>query len=226
MNELYFRDVDFQEVYLRVRLAAERLFGAAALTGDERVLDGFGDSARDLAHDLMKAFLDPEDESVRWDTRHGGPTTNGVVAYLVEALRHDLIDRKRSPRYRKRMDLAVPRETGEEALVVDPPDPSLDTESEAIERERWESLETLLLRDLDEHPDPDLEEYVLLQIDRSCYMGYTPREAAKRLEKPVDTIYRIKERLESRLLRLGKNAGGVHSRKPSDGERYHVTERR
>ena len=98
-TDVFCAEVDFEQVLYRLALHAQSLFTAAACLGrgDELVLPG-GDSAGDLASATLLKLLDPFNTSVNWSSTKGPPTTAGVLAYLREVLKRDLLDLVRSKR--------------------------------------------------------------------------------------------------------------------------------
>ncbi len=207
-DELHFRGVDWVELRELLSLVARRLFIADGFT-EGGVLPGFGDDAEDLAHQLLHSFMDPDDNRLRWDGRkHGNPDTEGVFKYLCTALKHDFIDRRRSPRSKQTGDLStVENRDLRHGSTLNPAGIETDSANEqgdeiVIRIHRSQILE-LILADLDKQPDEDLETYVLLQFETGEeYAAYKPQESAEKLGWDVSRVNSTKKRFERRLQRL------------------------
>ena len=207
-DELHFRGVDWAELREMLSLFARRLFIAEGLT-EGGVLPSFGDDAEDLVHQLLRAFLDPDDNRLRWDSRkHGKPDTAGVFKYLCTALKHDFIDRRRPSRSRQTGDLsAVENRDLRHGSTLNPAglkvESGNDHDDDTVNRIHRGQILELILTDLDQRPDEDLETYVLLQFEKGEeYAGYKPQKTAEMLGWEVSRVNSTKKRFERRLHRL------------------------
>jgi DNA-directed RNA polymerase specialized sigma24 family protein len=198
VTEQHFRDVDWCEVIRKLTLYAYRVFGTTLVAKGEKVLEGFGESPEDLAFSVMQKLIDPDEASICWGSSLGKPTTEKVIALLATALKHDFIDRKRSPRYKKAVEL--PEGSHDDATDKSAHDPKQQSEEErlALKLQR-EQVMQLLLRDF-RTEDPLAERYLKLQFSEGEYIAYTPQQAAERLGVAVKEITNIKKRIERRIM--------------------------
>ena len=215
-EENHFRDLDWGDLHRRLLLYARYLFIAGGLEGEMGVLEGFGDGANDLAMEVLRSFIDPDDGSVSWDTRLGKATTSSVFGFLKKILYRDFLDKRRSPRHKGKTNVAEADKTNESTSAYT--SPAADAERDCIESKLMDKIHRQDMLDVIQdhlalHPDDEVEEYLILQfLDRDTYAAYKPQEAAEKLDWPVSRVNNVKKKLARLLNQLFPGEGEIGSR--------------
>jgi DNA-directed RNA polymerase specialized sigma24 family protein len=217
MPQPSFEKVDFREVLYRLTQHAQNLSAAFVcllpLEKVEKVMRG-GESAGDLAMEVITKFLDPLDSSVAWSDQRGEPTTAKVLSLLRKVLERDFFDLKRSMRYKTTVYLDTHRDDNEEegdaSNTLDHFASRFDSpEREVIVKERTEWI----LRQFD--GEAELKEIVKLQLEPGGYNAFTNQELAEIFGTTVKNIENCKKRIKARLRKL---AASSHSQGENDVE--------
>ena len=194
--------VDWQELQLKLLRFTHQEFFRKGIT----IVRGTGEGPSDLAMEALKRFIDPQDQTVRWDPKRGKPTTKRVLAYLKQVVRFDVIDRLRSQKSKRHVD--------ESTLQSHPGNVTSSSLSRSRQRGSGEnplqeqhvfrkSVLDALVSSLAEEPDDDLFEYLAFQFpDGTEYADHKPRNVAEEFGWEISRVTSAKKRLERRINRL------------------------
>lgn len=218
MDEIDLSPVDVEDVLKRLTLYADWLFfSLAGLTGGA-CLSGLGESPDDLAMGTVAKFLDPLDHTVAWKGQHGTPTTEGLLRFLREVLKKDLLDLLRRKAHETTI-LLDSQPSGEDQEGTAPRKKTLDEFASSVEGPDGQVLReeqhTRLLSRL-EH-DPELRDLLAVQLDPDGYQAHTNQDLADLLGTTVGEIENRKKRLGRRLLRVHAEMREVATRGLSHG---------
>ena len=202
MANMRLSDVNLELVLLRLTRYAQALFGAPRALGAEPVWLACpgGEGPEDLAAQLLLRFVDPQDSTVKWNQAHGHPTTEGVLALLIKALKRDYFDLKKSKRYTTTIYPEVSeREDETDGLTLGQLANFLETpEGKLLKRERVAGL----IKEFAE--DSTAQEILSLQLSPEGYNAFSNQELAELLDTTVSDIENRKKRVKSRLLSILK----------------------
>jgi DNA-directed RNA polymerase specialized sigma24 family protein len=205
MAEISLGDVDVEAVLLRLTRRAQGLFGAVRSLGVEPVDVAYpgGEGPEDLAMNLLLRFLDPNDDTVRWNGAMGRPSTDGLYVFLRKALERDFLDLKKSQRYRTTVYLQKEDHDGSQELTLEQLAVYLETpEGASLKKERKKAI-------LEEFSDdPEAREILSLQLDDDGYNAFSNLELAQLLDTTVADIENRKKRVRTRLLRIERRQSG------------------
>jgi DNA-directed RNA polymerase specialized sigma24 family protein len=201
--EFTFGDIDVVELLERLTRHAYMLYGCFPSPNFSPVMRCYGDSPEDLAQETITRFLDPEDSTVKWPAKRGNPTKAALLGYLKETLTNDFVDRKRSKRYKRQVELPPVQTDDENGMTLD--DLAVYWETPEAIAIRNQCYEQLLAHLSDE---PDLRDLLTIQLSPDGYQAYTNEERARLLNTTVGEIENRKKRLERRLLKFQRERSG------------------
>jgi DNA-directed RNA polymerase specialized sigma24 family protein len=184
------------ELFERLVLRAYSAFGCFPDPHYEPILPAYCDGPEDFAMDTITKFLDPDNDTVRWNAARGAPTIDGLLAYLERVMINDFLDRKRSKRFLLHAILPPMESDDGIGITLDELAKHVDTpEAIAQRRERHEQLIASFSN------TPDLQDVLRLQLDPDAYAAYTNIDLASLLNTTVSDIENRKKRIHSRLLK-------------------------
>ncbi len=201
--ELDLTEVDIGEVQERLTLRANWLFLGLAGLVCEGLISGLGVGPDDLAMGTLLKFLNPQDTTVAWSTRHGRPTTQSLGAFLRKVMENDLRDLLEAKAHTTTV-IVDPLPGTEEERTTAPRRMSLDDFASESE-----SQDTLAIRGqrharlLAKFEDvPDLRDVLAAQLDPEGYQAHTNQQLATLLDTSLSDVENRKKRVKTRLVRI------------------------
>jgi hypothetical protein len=168
---------------------AKKLFRTAGLL-DQTIT---GMTPKDFVSNAVMRLVDPRDTTVDWSEKHGKPTTDSVSALLREVIRRDFIDAKKLPRY------TTTRAIDDEKAAEHVPLAAASPATIAIERVDRNRLRDELFAFIGDR-DPEVLEYLRIQLPDEGVVGYPPRKAAQLLKTTIPDINNRKRRVTGLLM--------------------------
>ncbi|MEA2236115.1 MAG: hypothetical protein QOC81_839 [Thermoanaerobaculia bacterium] len=137
-------------------------------------------------------LLDPRDEKVEWDHERGKPTSEGVAGFLSKVIRRDFIDAKKLPRHTTTR--RIEEEKTAERMATNGTSPE-DVAVERVDRIRRRDALFAFIGE-----DPEVLEYLRLQLPDESVVCYPPRKAAELLKTTIHDVNNRKKKV-ARYLR-------------------------